>query len=425
MRVRRPVSIAITASVWLAVCLSACGSMDGTAATVLPSGTPAGETTVMPTANPTPTVDNSTLTIWLPPAFRPDSNSSAGNILNDRIETYKTMHPGLIIDVRVKAASGTGGMRDSLAVAAAAAPGALPDLVALDQSNLRAAAIKGLIRPIDGLLPSDSWDSLFPYAESMVVVDDQHYGLPFAGDAMVLAGTLVPYPAPQRWAETGSWTSPMFAPLGDSRASFLFFGYYAAGGTPMLTVAEAGIEPAPFAQVLEWLQTMQEDGVLSPRSTQIDSFESSFLAIENFGESSATLYSVASKSSDYFIGYLPTPDGVPFSLATGWSWAVATPELGRQVRASNLMAWLTDPQFLAKWSDAQGVFPPSRTALDSWNEGVRRALAAGVLERAQTFPSEEISAFAGPIFSKAAKRVLVEGVSPADAAQEAEAAIHP
>ncbi|MBN2086566.1 MAG: extracellular solute-binding protein [Anaerolineales bacterium] len=404
---------------------AACQSNLGGTGTENPGETPAATPLPVETAAAMPTADLSALTLWVPPAFRSDGNSPAGELLNRRIDAYEALHPGITVVVRIKAANGDGGLRDSLSAASAAAPGSMPDLVALDQSNLHAAAIKELIHPLDGLLPADAWDSYFPYARSMVTVDGHMFGVPFAGDAIILAGTLMPYPAPRRWTDTGNWTSPMFAPLADSRALFLFFGYYAAGGTPLLSVADTRIEPEALARTLAWLQAMQEGGVLNPRSLQLESFESAFLAIESVGDCAVTLYSIVSKASDYYIGHMPTPEGEAFSLSTGWAWAVATSDPDRQIIAADLMTWLTDPEFLAEWSATQGVLPPARPAMEQWASGARRDLASSISESSFVFPDDEILVFAGPVFSKAARRVLLDGISPADSAQEAAKAIHP
>lgn len=403
---------------------AACQSVLGTGTAVH------GDTAVvtpLPVESPTPepTADLSALTVWIPPAFRSDSQSPAGELLNQRIDAYEALHPGTKVVIRVKAANGAGGLRDSLAAASAAAPGASPDVVALDQSNLHAAAIKELIHPLDGVFPADAWDSYFAYAQSMVTVNGRKFGLPFAGDAIVMAGTLMPFPTPRRWADTSDRISPMFAPLADSRALFLFFGYYAAGGTPLLSIADTRIEPEPLAQALSWLQAMQESGVLNPRSLQLESFESAFLAIESVGDSSVTLYSIVSKASDYFLGHLPTPEGEAFSLSTGWSWAIATADPARQKMAGDLMSWLSDPAFLAEWSEAQGVLPPVRPAMEQWDAGTRRDFALSISEASLPFPDDEILVFAGPVFSKAARQVLLDGLPPADSAQEAAKAIHP
>lgn len=402
---------------------AACQSiLGGTPAAIQP--TPQVTTPPAEMATLLPTADLSTLTVWIPPVFRSDSNSPAGGIFNRRIDAFEARHPGTTVTVRIKSAGGAGGLRDSLAAAAAAAPGSTPDLVALDQSNLHAAAIKDLIRPLDGLLPAESWDSHYSYAQSIVAIGGRRFGLAFAGDAIVLAGTLLPAPAPRRWAESRVGTSPMFAPLADSRALFLFFGYYAAGGSPLFSFADARIEPERLAQTLTWLKAMQEAGVLKPRSLQLDSFESSFLAIESIGDCSVTLYSIASRSSDYFLGHLPTPEGEAFSLSTGWSWAVATSDPARQIFAAELLSWLSDPLFLAEWTGAQGVLPPDRAALEQWPAGIRRDLVSSISEKALPFPDDEILVSVGPVFSKAARRVLLDGLPPADSAQEAAKAIH-
>ncbi len=365
------------------------------------------------------------LTLWLPAAFRPDSNSAGGKILQARIADYETLHPGVAITVRIKDSAGSGGMIDSLAAAAAAAPGALPNLVALDQSNLRAAAIKGLIYPLENLLPVGAWNDDYPYVLSILKIGALRYGLPFAGDAMVLADTQPAGSGPETWEQTASRTSPIFFPLGDSRSLFLFFGYYAAGGIPIHSPADPGIMADPLEKELTWLAALQKNGVLSPRSLSIDSFENAFLALQNYGEASAALYSLASLSKGFSIGGLPTPEGEQFSLATGWSWAIATADPTRKARAAELMLWLSDPEFLAEWSQAQGVLPPSRAELALWKANPRKNFVAQMSEQAIAFPEDEISNSFGPILSKAAREVLSNGVPPNMAAADAAKGTNP
>jgi multiple sugar transport system substrate-binding protein len=405
--------------------LASCHSVPQPSPTILPedSSSPVNTPSL---GGSTPTAIGSPLiTLWLPPFFRPESNSPGGKILQGRIRDYETQHPGVSVIVRIKAATGAGGLRDSLAVAAAAAPGALPDLVALDQSNLRAAAIKGLIYPLDDLFAADVWSGCYPYAQSMIETGSRRYGLPFSGDAIVLADMLPSGAGPETWEQTYARTGAMHFTLGDSHSLFLFFGYYAAGGTPFQSLAGVEIKPDPLEKELTWLAGLNEHKILSPRSLQIDSFENAFLLLENYGDSSATLYSLASRGKGYSIHYLPTPEGERFSLATGWSWAVATSDPDRMKRAADLMRWLTDPEFLAQWTAAQGVLPTSRAALDRWPPGGQRDLLMGISEEALAFPEDEISNSIGPIFSKAAREVLSDGVSPASAAREAVQAIHP
>jgi ABC-type glycerol-3-phosphate transport system substrate-binding protein len=365
------------------------------------------------------------ITIWLPPIFRPDINSPAGKILQNRIDAYKAQHPGVTLSIRIKDSAGSGGMRDSLAAAAAAAPDALPDLVALDQSNLRAAAIKGLIYPLGGLLPAAAWEDGYPYAVSMAEIDATRYGLFFGGDAMVFTNTLPAGSEPETWEQTLSRDGQVFIPLGDSRSLFLFFGYYAAGGIPLRSMAEAGILADPLEKELTWLAALQEHGALSPRSVQIDSFENAFLALQNYGDASVTLYSLASQGQGFSIGFIPTLDGKRFSLATGWAWAVATQDPVRRARAAGLILWLSDPEFLSQWSQALHILPAARAALALWPAGAKKTFGEGISEAAIAFPEDEISNSFGPIFSRAARQVLSDGVPPSIAAIGARKAAGP
>jgi ABC-type glycerol-3-phosphate transport system substrate-binding protein len=421
LRRLRVVSVLLGISAGLAGCQSAFAP----SATILPGVTPSPSATVFASESTPQTTNISSLTLWLPAAFRPDSNSSGGKILQDRIAAFEAMHPGVRITVRIRDSAGSGGMIDSLAAAAAAAPDALPDLIALDQSNLRSAAIKGLIYPLENLLPVNAWDDGYPYALSIIEIGTLRYGLPFAGDAMVLADTLPSGAVPETWEQTAARNNPFFLPLGDSRSLFLFFGYYAAGGIPFHSLAGAGILADPLEKELTWLAALQKNGVLSQRSLQIDSFDNAFLALQNYGEASATLYSLASSSKGFSIGYLPTPEGMQFSLATGWSWAIAATDPIRRAKAAGLMLWLSDPEFLAQWSQAQAVLPASQAALALWPASARRDFVAGISEQALAFPEDEISNSFGPVFSKAAREVLSNDTPPSMAAAEAAQVANP
>jgi ABC-type glycerol-3-phosphate transport system substrate-binding protein len=405
--------------------LSSCRGASGSAS-LSESTVPPDSTSILSEISKNPTPDEiSPLTVWIPATFQPEGESPDGDIFSQRIEAYEQAHPGLDVIVRRKAPAGSGGLRDSLAVTAAVAPTALPDLIALDPSSLRSAAIKGLIYPVDNLLPAGQWEDIFSYALSMVRTNSRYYGFPISGDALVLAGWIAPQSEPEFWERTDTRYSRIIIPLADLQATFLFFGYYAAGGTPVESIPKLEIQAEPLEAELHWLQVLQSKGVLSPLSLQLDSFAGALQAVRQKDECAATLYSHAAVEKGLSLTYLPSPEGAVFSLATGWAWAVATPDINRQVKAAELMLWLSDPQFLADWSRTQGVLPASRTALSLWPSGALRDLAGGISERALRFPDDEIAASLGPVLAKAAQRVLRDGVLPATAALEAAKAVNP
>lgn len=61
----------------------------------------------------------------------PELGTGASQRFSNRLEAFSDAHGGIEINVRVKAASGAGGLLDALTASSIAAPGSLPDLVAL------------------------------------------------------------------------------------------------------------------------------------------------------------------------------------------------------------------------------------------------------------------------------------------------------
>ncbi len=168
-------------------------------ATVSPStNTP----TATPTATITPTITPGgprILRLWVPPQFDPAAGTPASTLLQKRLDEFATRRPGLQIEVRVKAESGTSGLLNALTDTRSAAPSIMPDLVALSRADLESATAKGLLHPLDGLttLPDDpDW---YPYAREMAHIQNSTYGLPFAGDALALVGYR--YPMPSVWSD--------------------------------------------------------------------------------------------------------------------------------------------------------------------------------------------------------------------------------
>ena len=123
------------------------------------SETPVQGTTVTPTTAPVSTEEVTkpetegpvTLRIWVPPQFDPASDSPGGAIFQARLDEFATRKPNIRIEVRVKSVDGYGGILDTLTTASAAAPLALPDLVALPRHALETAAEVGVLHPYDGL----------------------------------------------------------------------------------------------------------------------------------------------------------------------------------------------------------------------------------------------------------------------------------
>ena len=196
------------------------------------------------TATPPPSAPQS-LTLWLPPDFDPSSGSPAGLILSNRILDF-TEETGIEIEVRLKAASGPGSTLKSLTAAAAAAPRALPGVTALSRPDLENAALKGLVHPLDGvstLIDDPDW---YEYARQLAMVQGVTFGLPFAGDSLVIVyrPALVIEP-PITWEAIMRLGQPVAFAAGSSQAMLTIAQYRSHGGLVEDAQRRPALEPAP------------------------------------------------------------------------------------------------------------------------------------------------------------------------------------
>src|SRR5512133_760148 len=193
----------------------------------LPTGLPFGAATATPTpvkppvspATNTPGADLGflttatpvqSLTLWVPPEFDPASGSKAGELLKARLAEFSRRNGGMQVNVRVKATSGEGGLLESLNAASAVAPLALPSVIALPRADLEAAALKGLVYPLDGLSTTIDQTDWYPYARQLAMVQGATFALPFAGDALVAAYRPEKVAGPPAdWQAAVRWSQPL------------------------------------------------------------------------------------------------------------------------------------------------------------------------------------------------------------------------
>jgi len=391
-------------------------------ATAAPTATSPPDATSPPSA-PTP------LRVWLPPDFAPDDSTPGGHVLAEQITKFEVTHPGQRVEVRLKRASGAGGLLASLLAAYNVAPAVLPDLIAFDRDDLITAAKAGLVIPLDAFLSPESLADYYPFAQAMSRVDDRLAGLPFAADARVLVYNMQLYPTPPRaWADV--ITGTLIIPGAELSGLTLLDVYLSLGGTLADASGQTALDSELVAEVLTVLQLAHTAGVL-PLSTL--AYEDPAATWQVFRERRATL---AVTSAQWFLRerqrvsgagatLIPTTDGVPFALASGWSWAVVNTAPERQAAAMELLRWLTDPAQLGAWTLAAQVLPPRAAALARWGSSLPTAFAADVLTHAQPQPSAEVVARVGPPLRQALDDVLSGRATPFTAATTAAQAVAP
>lgn len=396
----------------------------------LPGGEPTLEELPTPTFAPSPTPEPSptpagpvSLRLWLPPAFDPDSGTPAGNILQSQINAFVDEHPDIRIEVRVKGLEGPGGILDSLTTASAAAPLTLPDIVALPRSMLEAAALKGLLHSIDDLSDTMDDQDWYDYARQLGRLQESTFGIPFAGDAMVLVHrTETISDPPATFTAVLETQGPLAFPAADPQALFTLALYQSAGG-PLLDEQE---HPSLDAETLTEVLTFYHDGAtveLMPFwLTQYETDEQSWEAYsEHLAEMVITWFTryLDGGTNDSGVAHIPTANGAHFTLGDGWVWALVSPNPERQELSVELAEFLTQSEFLAEWTAELGYLPPRQSALAGWEPVRMRSLVNQVSSSAQLIPPSDILTSLGPPLQEATIQVLKLESEPHTAAEEA------
>ena len=396
-----------------------------TASRTLPGAAPNPSTPSDPGASPSPMATRSSgppvLTLWVPPEFDPDAGTLAGDLLHARLEEFSRLNNNVEVRVRVKSTSGPGGLLESLTASAAAAPLAMPSVVALPRTDLETAALKGLIYPLDGsstVIDEQDW---YDYARALAMVQGATFALPFAGDSLVIAyrpSRVVA--APADWETVYRLGQPMAFPAGDMQSLFVLSLYQSVGGIVEDAQRRPTLQPEVLSRVLQVIADGEQRGIFPYWLSQYETPAQVWQAYQDGRINALVTWSSA------FLGTLPPDtaavpipalDDTPMSLATGWGWAIADPLPERRVLSIRLAEFLADGQFLARWTEAAGYMPTRPSSLAAWSNQSLKTLLSPIAVSAQARPSVDQLVGLGPVLKEATLKVMKRESDPTQAAQ--------
>lgn len=383
-----------------------CASLEPILASLTPpSPVPTPDATSTPPATATATIttpaESPVLRVWLPPQFHPSTGNDAATLLGERFAEFESEHPGLKLEIRSKKSGGEDNIVNALSLTNTAAPDALPDLILLARPDLEAAALKGLLHPIDGLSTSLEDPNWYAYAQQLAHIQNTGYGLPFAGDAMVLVyypelGTLV------TWEDVLNSEGHLVFPAGTLDGLAGLSLYASAGGKLQDAQGSLTLDEETLTRVLRLVEEAMSKEVF-PASLANVTTEAQTLQIYRTGS--------ANKGIIWMLNYRPREDGAitplpglgdtPFSYATGWVWALAAARPENQQVAMELAEFLVQDPFIGAWTGATGYLPARPSSVEA-ND---RTMTA-ILESAHPVPSNDVLAVLGPLMQEALTRVL-------------------
>jgi len=407
----------------LTVVLSSCINTGATTTPGLPTSVPSSP---VPTVSATeaPRAAIRSLTLWVAPPFAPDSENPAGALLTERLRSFEQIHPGLNIQVRVKSTEGPSGLLETLISANAAAPALLPDAITFSSSNLETAASKNLIIQLDDLLPLPEAPDWYEFSLPAARVAGDFFGLPLASEVDILVYRHDLYPSPPRsWDDLVSEPLSFLFPAGDPMADFTLAQYLSLDGFLLNSTEDPALNPAVLSAVLATYNAALSAQILPYSVRQISTAEQSWSALQDNGTASAiapfSAYMVDPDPEKFSALPLPTQDGLGIGLASTWSWAIVTQDAERIAMVTELLAWLSAPDFLGLWTHSLGMLPPTSASLAAWPEGDNAALANSLVTVTQPIPRSSLHLTIGPVLYEAVEAVIGGGEAPTTAAQAA------
>jgi len=377
----------------------------------LPASTVEVETSPSVTTIATPTAAGSNkLILWLPPQFDPQSETAVGELIKNRLAAFEQENPKWTIEVRLKSLEGRGGILDSLANTSIAAPDALPILVALNYKDMESATLKGLLLPLDGKVSRKNQKDWLPYVQKLGMIQNIEYGVPFAGDALVMVyrPQQSPYP-PSTWQELTSQTLPVFFPAADPNAVVVTTLYQTVGGN-FSPVSDAPIlDEAMTQKTFSLINNGMQSGAfpiwLSGYTTFADSWQAFLEQHSGYAFAWASQFFADSESDDALIP-LPAISSTQITRADGWVWCVPEMNTQSQEIAISLSDFLSDPDFVNQLDQLAGYLPVYTSGLDLIEDPDLKNNVTILTSTAQIVPTSSTINLINPVFENATIQII-------------------
>lgn len=323
----------------------------------------------------------------------------------DRLDSFQKANPDITLDLRYKNVKQYENMLDLLNSTSRVAPALLPDIVLLARKDMETAALKGLLAPLDPLESVADGNGIFPGFSLIGTLQGSLFGLPAAGDALVIISYTDETNRMDTWTKVFSSGMKLGANINDPDGTLFVTLYLSAGGTLLDDNGKPYLDPATLALLLDTMRHASKSAVfpewtlLSPDWNHVsDRF------IAGDVQYQINWFSAVSKNdTDSFQhSILPGLRDVPATTLTGWYWASANPAPAKQAARREILAFLTEPAFSSPWSATAGYLPVSD---QSWPEGNIGLLPfQSILKIAEPLPENALMTTIGPVLRDAAIR---------------------
>lgn len=371
----------------------------------------------------TPSSEVTNLSIWIPPQFDPSQDTDEAKLLTDLINTFMKENPDVSVSFRIKGTSGDSSALNSLSAAKNAAPDVIPTLVILDRNDLLAAVQKGLVYPINTEIFSDT-NSWYSYAKQSSSVDNLIYGIPIAGDALVMA-----YRMSKTGSEMTTWDDilsrglPIAFVPSSSDALFPAFIYSAMGGKLIDDQAQPWLDQSILVQTLNFFLTGGQNGAFPPSLSQVvDQSQNWQMFLEGSVSIIISNFSTYRHNQGTDINAISLPlfsESGSYPLMNTWNIALTAGDTEIQKIGIKFAEKFADPIFNDLWTSKAGYFPVRESDHIAWQNDNQFETILKINPGASLIPSSQILNKISPILNEAVSKVIKSLATPEQAAQEA------
>ncbi len=384
---------------------------------LLPSPTPSQEPTATKSVEtPTPTSEprQTRFVVWLPPEFNPEADNPAAKLLKERLDRF-AQNNRLELSVRLKNPSGNSNLIESLVATSGGAPENLPGVVILRKQELDAAYSRGLVFTNDELAGLASGMDWYNFARETVNYDGVSYGLGLLGDPMVLAYRSTSQLNPGNdWFELHKNFGRFGFAADDSQGRFVLLLYLAAEGEMRDAQNHLILQEEPLRKAFQALKDLVNTRHLH---SAVPSMQTAGAVWQTFSEwqldtaampASVVLKALVSDASGYPEPAFAQPT---FTLSESWALALTNADEAQQALGLLLIQDLTEPAFLAQWSEALGYVPARPTALGAWTNQNLKPTLEKIMNVARLYPRDETINSLGPILRNATLMIIRDNAS--------------
>lgn len=379
-------------------------------------------------SEPTPMVQE--LKVWIPPQFDPSQGTQSGKAFQDAVNKYMEQNPNVHITLYVKATSGEASAINTLTAANNAAKGVIPSLVLLSRSDMETAVQKGLLQPITTSVFTDN-TTWYNYARQAAFVDNTVYGLPIAGDALVLVFRTVKLGAD---ADTSTWNAVLthgmpigFAPASSS-SMFGAFMYLSYGGKMTNDQGQPYLDKTKLTDMLNFFVTGGQNGAFPPSIAQ---YTDQAQVWQRFLDGTLNIiispYSGFShyRTQEFSFSALPMQtEAAEYSMVSSWNLALTEQNTALQGAAVAFAEYMVSENVNDEFSLHSGYLPVRSSVHDVWQNEEEFETIRDISQRAVLIPNNQVSNKLLPVINNAITQVVKNALTPEAAAEEAAASFN-